>query len=172
MPDEYTGIIWAYSGPNTRTIFSDTGYQLEGAQIVECSPGTGCPATQGYWKHHTFPSSMFVGGKFTLGTFSYTASDLVNVLNSPPKQGDATLILAHQLIAAIANVNAGAQVTSAGATAIAQAELLFINNPSISFTTYVSASSTLGSQMVALSNTLDNYNSAVGLNCSEGSGLH
>jgi len=171
VPDEFTGIIWAYSGPTTRTVFSNTGYQLEGAQIVQCSPGTGCPATQGYWKFHTFPASMFVGGNFTLGTFSYTATDLVNILETPPKQGNAILILAHQLIAAIANVDAGAQVTPAAATAIAQAELLFINNPTLSFASYLSSSSTLGSQMTTLSNTLDDYNSAVGLNCSEGSGL-
>jgi len=114
---------------------------------------------------------MFVGGNFTLGTFSYTATDLVNILETPPKQGNAILILAHQLIAAIANVDAGAQVTPAAATAIAQAELLFINNPTLSFASYLSSSSTLGSQMTTLSNTLDDYNSAVGLNCSEGSGL-
>jgi len=171
IPDEVTGNIYAYSGPNTRTVFSSTNYQLEGASIVQCGPATGCPATQGFWKHHAFPSSMFDStGHIQLGTGSYTASQLVDLLNTPPKGGDATLILGHQLIAAIANVNAGAQVTTQAAQAIAQAESLLTSN-NLSLTSFVAASSTLGQQMTALADILDNYNSAVGLHCQEGSGL-
>jgi len=171
VPDEASGIIYAYSGPNTRTVFSNTGYQLEGAQIVQCPTGTGCPATQGFWKHHAFPAAMFdATGHIQIGTGSYTASQLVDILNTPPQGGNAVLILGHQLIAALANVNAGAQVTPAAALAIAQAEVLFTSN-NLSLTSTVKSSTTLGQQMVNLSNILDDYNSAVGLNCSEGSGL-
>jgi len=168
VPDETTGVIWAYSGPNQRTVFSVTNYQLEGAQLVECPTGGGCPATQGFWKHHPFPPNMFAGGTITIGTGSYTAAQLVDILNTPPKGGNAVLILGHQLIAALANVFAGAQVTPAVATEIAAAEALFAG---LNLSSTVDSSSTLGAQMVNLSNLLDNYNSAVGLNCSEGSGL-
>jgi len=171
VPDEVTGNIWAYSGPNTRTLFSATGYQLEGSTIVSCGPGTGCPATQGFWKHHAFPTAMFDStGHIQIGTGSYTASDLVNILNTPPSGGNAVLILGHQLIAAIANVTAGAQVTPQAATAIAQALMLFTSN-NLNLSSTVAASSTLGQQMTALADILDAYNSATGLNCSEGSGL-
>jgi hypothetical protein len=42
VPDEITGTIFAYAGPNTllqppnRTVFSETGFQLEGATTVAC----------------------------------------------------------------------------------------------------------------------------------------
>lgn len=105
-----------------------------------------------------------------IGTDSYTASQLVAILNTPPKGGNAVLILGHQLIAALANAAAGAQVPSSVAIAIYQAEMLYtVNNLSLSST--VADSSNLGQQLTALSNVLDSYNSATGLNCQEASGL-
>lgn len=171
-------------------------YQLEGASIIACSPGTGCPATFGYWKHHAFPSSMFSNGVVSIAGVNYTASQLVNILDTPPAGGDAALILMHQLIAALANEAAGAK--SAGVVedgvpvnlAIAQAiELLQnglpqpgfpgTNPPGVTFPinfnassgNFVQAGSTLGGYLTTLSNVLNDYNSAVGLNCNEGSGL-
>jgi hypothetical protein len=81
------------------------------------------------------------------------------------------LILGHQLIAALANVAAGAQVTPAAALAIAKAQALF-TSAGLNLSSFVAASSSpLGTEMVNLSDQLDNYNRAVGLNCTEGSGL-
>ncbi|HEX9198443.1 MAG TPA: hypothetical protein VF865_02715 [Acidobacteriaceae bacterium] len=149
------------------SLFSSTAYQLEGASLVACPPATGCPATQGFWKHHLIPVPSL-----TIGGITYTRAQLVAILNTPAG-GNATLILMHQLIAALANEAAGAQhvgVVEDGVsvdTAIAQAQTLLasVNNG------FVDPSSTLGGEMTALATVLDDYNSAVGLNCSEASGL-
>ena len=53
-------------------------------------------------------------------------------------------------------------------TAIATANALLTTNGD---TTFVASSSTLGQQYTTLANVLNDYNSAVGLNCSEASGL-
>jgi hypothetical protein len=102
----------------------------------------------------------------------------------------------HQLIAALANIAGGAQiagVTELGVNvnlAISEAESLLQyglpqpglpgSNPSgvtfpINFNAssgnFVQASTTLGGYFTTLSDILNAYNSAVGLNCKEGSGL-
>ena len=61
------------------------------------------PLSQGYWKNH---SSLWPVSSLILGGFSYTQDELLGIFNSSPK-GDATLILAHQLIAAKLNVANG-----------------------------------------------------------------
>jgi hypothetical protein len=194
------GVIFSFDpGTNTFSPFSapasPTGapYQLEGASMTACTPAAGgCPATQGYWKHHAMATSTLI-----LGSVSYTDAELVTLLDTAPKGGDATLILVHQLIAALANEAAGAKhlgVTELGVsvdTAIADAQLLLtsplpvggftgaspagvvypINLHNSSSTWFVQSGTTLGGYFTTLSNVLDAYNSAVGLNCSEGSGL-
>lgn len=163
---------------------------------MACAPASGCPATQGFWKHHAFPSAMFTGGTVVIAGVSYTSSQLVNILNTPPAGGNAAIILMHQLIAALANEAAGAQnvgVVEDGVNvnlAIAEAESLlqfglpqpgfpgtnpqgvqFPINFNASTGNFVQASTTLGGYLTTLSNVLDDYNSGVGLNCQEGSGL-
>lgn len=145
-------------------------FQLEVGTLVACAPQAGgCPATQGYWKKHAMATPTL-----TIGGITYTDAQLVNILDTAPKGGDATLILLHQLIAALANEAAGARhagVIEDGVsvdTAIAEAQALLTANGN---TTFVAASSTLGQEYTTLSTILDDYNSAVGLNCNEGSGL-
>lgn len=161
------GVVLAISqtNPASQTIFSSTAYQLEGSTILTCAGG-GCPATQGFWKHHPFPFASL-----TIGNFTYTDAQLVNILNTAPKGGDAALILGHQLIAAIANYDAGAQQSASVSAAIGESITLLANLDLTSSSTFVAASSVLGQEMTTLSNTLDSYNSATGLNCSEGNGL-
>ena len=193
------GNIYTYNGiTNTFTPFDSTAYQLEGASLVQCAPAAGCPATQGFWKHHAFPASMFnAQGQVIIGGVAYTSNQLVTILNTPPAGGDAALILMHQLIAALANISAGAQnvgVVENGVNvdlAISEAEQLLQgglpqpgfpgSNPTgavfpINFINtsgnFVQASTTLGADLSTLSSVLDAYNSAVGLNCQEGSGLN
>jgi hypothetical protein len=177
---------------STPTTSSGAGFQLEGNTLVACAPQTGgCPATQGYWKHHAMATPTL-----TIGGVTYTDAQLVNILNTAPKGGDATLILVHQLIAAMANEAAGAKhigIMEDGVlvdTAIANAQLLLSsglpqtgfpgsNPPGAVFPinlhnatgTFVQSGTTLGGYFITLSNILDDYNSAVGLNCSEASGL-
>ncbi len=194
------GVIFSFDpGTNTFSPFSTpvspTGapYQLEGASMTACTPAAGgCPATQGYWKHHAMATPTLM-----IGSVSYTDAELVTLLDTAPKGGDATLILVHQLIAALANEAAGAKhlgVTELGMSvdaAIADAQLLLtsklpvggftgtspstvvypinLNNPSSTW--FVQSGTTLGGYFTTLANVLDAYNSAVGLHCSEGSGL-
>jgi hypothetical protein len=200
IPIEIGGSIYAMN-PATKafTTFSTPTapgtsdlYQFEGNTLAECAPAAGgCPATQGYWKHHAMATPTL-----TIGGVTYTDAQLVTILDTAPKGGDATLILVHQLIAALANEAAGAKHTGivedgvSVDTAIADANSLLAtglpqagfpgSNPSgVSFPinlhnstgTFVQAGTTLGGYFTTLSNVLNDYNSAVGLNCSEGSGL-
>lgn len=167
VPDE-GGIVSAFSAPNTSTVFSNTGYQLEGSTILPC-PSGGCPATFGFWKHHAFPNSMFVNGVATIGCQTYTDQQLLAILNSNNAGGNAVTILGHQLIAAIANYDAGGKQTTAASNAISTAEALLCTNGINLSTGFESSNTTLGAQLVALANTLDNYNSS-GSSC-EGNGL-
>jgi hypothetical protein len=186
----------AFSTPTPIPATAPAAYLLEGASLVPCPPATGCPAPQGFWKHHAFPASMFTNGQVVIAGVAYTASQLVDILNTPPAGGNAGLILMHQLIAALANEAAGAQnvgVIEAGVNvnlAIAEAISLLQfglpqpgfpgTNPAgvqfpINFNSstgnFVPASSTLGGYLTTLSDILDEYNSAVGLNCNAASGL-
>jgi hypothetical protein len=159
------GIIYAFSGPGSSTVFSTTAYQLEGSAILQC-PSGGCPATFGFWKHHPFPFASA-----NIGCHTYTDAELVAILNQNNAGGNAVTILGHQLIAAIANYAAGGQQTTAATAAIgASIALLCANNINMS-TDFVQSGTTLGQEMTDLANTLDAYNSATGLHCSEGSGL-
>jgi hypothetical protein len=189
--DPVTKSFTPFSTPTPIPAATPAAYQLEGASLVACAPATGCPAGQGFWKHHAFPASMFTNGKVVIAGVSYTPSQLVDILNTPPAGGDAALILMHQLIAALANEAAGAQnvgVVENGVNvnlAIAEALLLLqlglpqhgfpgTNPPGVQFPinfnsstgNFVPASSTLGGYFITLSDILDAYNSAVGLNCS------
>jgi len=162
-----TGDIIAISqtDPSNQTLFSSTNFQLEGSTILTCAGG-GCPATFGFWKHHPFPFTSA-----SIGCVTYSASTLVSILDTAPQGGNAVLILAHQLIAAIANYDAGGKQLPSVTAAIASAmSLLCANNINLA-SSFVASGSALGQQLVNLSNVLDAYNSGAGLNCSEGSGL-
>lgn len=167
VPDEQ-GVVSAFSAPGVSSTFATTNYQLEGSTILPCTTG-GCPATFGFWKHHTFPATMFVSGQATIGCTSYSAGTLLNILNTSASGGNAVIILAHQLIAAIANYDAGATQTPAATAAIGSATaLLCANNINLS-TSFVASGSPLGQQMTDLANILDAYNSSAPT-C-EGNGL-
>jgi hypothetical protein len=114
-------------------------------------PSNSCSYTIGYWKNHleSWPVS-----ELTLGDISYSQSDLLDILNTPPR-GDATYILGHQLIGAKLNIANGAD-NSAVADTIIDADNWLIDNP-------------LGSNPkkyerakgISYANTLDNYNNGV-----------
>ena len=163
-----TPTIYASSGPNQFTTFSQPGYQLEGSTLLTCASG-GCPATFGYFKHFGLPGSMFVNGSTSIGCQTYTAAQLAAVLTANNAGGNAVTILGHQLIAAIANYDAGAKQTAAASAAISAALALLCANHINLTSSFVAASSALGQQMTALANTLDAYNSSAP-SC-EGTGL-
>lgn len=91
-----------------------------------------------------------------LGTQTYTQAELLTILNTAVK-GDASLILAHQLIAAKLNVANGAS-SSISAT-IAQGDALLAQLPG-RLPYRIDPTSPLGQQMVAAAITLDNYNNS------------
>src|ERR1700760_1089387 len=62
------------------------------------------PLTQGYWKNHL--SAWKDGSGMTLGTNFYSNVQLESILQTPVR-GDASVALAHQLIAAMLNVANG-----------------------------------------------------------------
>ncbi|WP_437830998.1 hypothetical protein [Sorangium sp. So ce1153] len=93
----------------------------EGSGNVVVSPptsdGDGCTLTQGYWKNHeeSWPVSSL-----TIGGVEYSQAELLELFRTPPK-GDASLILGHQLIAALLNTASGASDGALGG-ALADAE--------------------------------------------------
>ena len=76
------------------------------------TPSGVCPLTQGYWKNH--PNAWPVNS-LMLGSQTYTKAELLNILNTPVG-GDASLNLAHQLIAAKLNIAAGSDPTPVSST--------------------------------------------------------
>lgn len=65
---------------------------------------SGCTLTQGYWKNH---EEHWPTDGLTIGYEAYTRAQLLALLRTPTR-GDASLILGHQLIAALLNEAAGA----------------------------------------------------------------
>lgn len=113
------------------------------------TPGPGT-LTIGYWKNHpnNWPvSSVTVGG----GSISEAAA--IDILNTPPR-GDATIILADQLIAAELNVALG-NTSSCVSSTIAAANTLLAAHPVGS---NLRTGTTDGATAVSLGSTLDNYN--------------
>ena len=73
------------------------------------APAEQCVFTQGYWRNHTalWPVDSLDLGQATNPRHAYGKSELIALLDTPVR-GDASLILAHQLIAAKLNVANGA----------------------------------------------------------------
>ncbi|HEV8595130.1 MAG TPA: hypothetical protein VGR51_06340 [Thermoplasmata archaeon] len=123
------------------------------AGIVEI-PGTedACPLSQGFWKNHPgeWPEPSLV-----LGDETYAQDELLALLRRPVK-GDASLILAKQLIATRLNVANGSDPGPVAAT-LADTDALFAALGG-KLPYGVRASSSLGANMTALSAVLDDYN--------------
>jgi len=185
------GAIYMDAGLATQTLFSDTtgssntGYQLEGTAIVQCQPATGCPATQGFWhKADHWPS---VSGSadgvtwnastktLTIGTGAgaetYTQDQILELLPSGSLHTGGVENDLSQFIAAALNLIAGAQHTATidGIIATIVADLSGTNifsPPPLNIPAQAQA------DLSANGDALNNYNSATGLGCSEGSGLN
>lgn len=70
----------------------------------DCDNHKGCTLTQGYWKNH--PEDWPVD-ELTLGNVTYSDEELLEILRTPVR-GNGLIALAHQLIAAKLNIEAGA----------------------------------------------------------------
>jgi hypothetical protein len=103
-----------------------------------------------------------------LGSQTYTKAELLQILNTPSR-GDASIILAKQLIAAKLNVAAGSDSTPVSST-ITHADGL-LSGFSGKLPYHVAPSSPIGQMMVSDGSTLDNYNNGrMTPNCSERGG--
>jgi hypothetical protein len=70
---------------------------------IEFQPTNRCPLGQGFWKNHT---GAWPVTSLTLGRQTYTQAELLALFDTPPR-GDASVILAQQLIAAKLNIANG-----------------------------------------------------------------
>jgi hypothetical protein len=118
---------------------------------VRAEDGTICPHGQGFWKN----TAVWPVTELTIGGQTYNQAELLILFNTPVG-GDASLNLAHQLIAATLNVaNGGDPVVASGV--IAQANALLAAYPG-KLPYNVDSSSTDGQTMVNLGGVLDSYN--------------
>jgi hypothetical protein len=150
---------FSFTISGTATLFTTGGQantvDISSSGTLNCSVANKCPLTQGFWKNH--PDAWPVGS-LTLGTVTYTEAQLITILKTPVGDGagaDASLNLAHQLIAAMLNVANGSNPGPISATiSEANGDLGSGTIPE-----HIAPSSTLGADMVDDANTLDSYNS-------------
>ena len=90
-----------------------------------------------------------------LGSQTYTKAELLNILNNSGS-GDASMILAVQLIAAKLNIANGSDPTPVASTITHADSLLSMFSGKLPYK--VKPSSAIGQMMVNDGNTLDNYN--------------
>lgn len=113
-----------------------------------------CPLPQGDWKNN--PSDWPVTAlPMMLGTYAYSKTQLVNLLNTTAKGGDASLILAYQLIAAKLNVANGGGPSQEVLDAIGAGDAAIGNKL---LPAKVKSNTALGSTMTTLGATLEQYN--------------
>lgn len=118
-----------------------------------------CPSGQGYWKNN--PTWPVV--ELTLGGQVYTQAELLIILNTPV-QGDASLNLAHQLIAAKLNIASGAEATVATGLISQGDSLLSTFTGKLPYA--IQPSTNDGQTMVNLGGVLDSYNNGqLTINC-------
>jgi hypothetical protein len=128
-------------------------------QLVSASDGMapdafledGCTYGKGYWKNHP---AEWLDTELSLGGVISDQVELLDILGTPPR-GDATYILAGQLIAAKLNVLAGADSPAIDAT-INEADAWLVTNPLGS-----DPEGTIRQDGIDLAETLDDYNNGV-----------
>lgn len=114
-----------------------------------------CPLGQGYWKNH--PNAWPVSS-LTLGVQTYSKTELLNILKTSTT-GDASLILAHQLIAAKLNIANGANATPINSTITTADSILSGFTGKLPYK--VKPSSSAGQAMVNAASKLDTYNNGL-----------
>ncbi len=150
--------------------------------------GTGCPATQGFWhKASRWPDfNASVDGviyngatdhSMVIGNITYTQGQLLALLPSGSLHTGGYVNALSQFIAAVLNLTSGAKHASIDTTvSTINTDLVgirFVTGDGTALHPYVLApiSASLKATLAGFETTLDNYNSAVGMGCNEGSGL-
>src|SRR5262249_47856752 len=137
---------------NTIVATVPVGFGAFGVAITPSPVTFACPLGQGVWKNHpdTWPVTSL-----TLGSETYTQAELLALFDTPPR-GDASVILAHQLIAAKLNIANGSNPAPIRST-IADADGL-LSHFFGKLPYNVRTSSAIGQQMVNDAHVLDRYN--------------
>jgi hypothetical protein len=148
-----TNFSFTISGTATLHTSSGTGntVPISATGSLVCAVANQCPLTQGFWKNH--PAAWPVTS-LTLGSVSYNQAQLITILKTPVA-GDASINLAHQLIAAmlnVANLSNPAPISATITDANGDLDGGIIPQG-------IAPSSTLGADMVGDASTLDSYNS-------------
>jgi hypothetical protein len=128
-----------------------------GAFEVQTTPV--CPQPQGYWKNNP---DVWPVNELTLGSQTYTQTELLNILNTPIGPGpkaDASLILADQLIAAKLNIANGSDPATVSSTITDADSLLSGFSGKLPYN--VRTSSPTGQAMVNDATVLNNYNNGI-----------
>jgi hypothetical protein len=136
-----------------------------GGGIYTCTSGggtsgyAGCTYTQGYWKNH--PDAWPLDS-LTLGGVVYSKQELLALFWTSP-DGDASLILVHQLMAALLNQASGAGIPPEVSQAFSDAQAWLAANADADgrLPFGVAASSAAGQQAVALGETFDRFNNGM-----------
>lgn len=110
------------------------------------------PLTQGYWKNHQGVWAAFA--PLTLGSNSYTSQQLETILQTPVR-GDASIALAHQLIAAMLSTAVNNTDPTPILSVLADANNLIGSG---TIPEGVAPSSPLGQAMASDESVLDDYN--------------
>jgi hypothetical protein len=120
---------------------------------LEVQPGPPCPRQPAYWKNH--PEAWPVK-TLMLGSQTYTQTELLNIL-AMPSRGDASLVLAYQLIAAKLNIANGANDPAPVPSTIRHADVVLSLYPG-KLPYRVRANSANGRRMAHYAATLESYN--------------
>lgn len=135
---------------DTCTATDQAGLTARCSFNVTVTAGNTCPQAQGYWKNHT---DLWAVNALTLGSVTYSQTELLSILNSS-SSGDASVVLAKPLIAALLNLASGSNpVPICGTIADANSAL-----DSCTLPCGTSTKSTVGQQMLSDASTLDAYN--------------
>jgi hypothetical protein len=106
-------------GPGTDTVQANIGSVVSYPVQITWQPAK-CPEEQGFWKNNTQAWPL---KSLTLGSQTYGQTELLTILNNPGR-GDASMILAAQLIAEQLNVAGGSDPRPIRSTALAASQLL------------------------------------------------
>ncbi|MEQ1632939.1 MAG: hypothetical protein ABL997_11240, partial [Planctomycetota bacterium] len=112
-----------------------------------------CPHSQGFWKTH---ASDWPVTSLTLGCRTYTQQELLALMNLPVR-GDASIQLAHQLIAAKLNVAAFTNNWPVIASRIADADALLCTYAG-ALPLNVRTTTTNGRAMTQMAKRLEDFN--------------
>ncbi len=144
----FTGKVVDSSGGSSNTATNNCGISVAPPPTTNV-----CGVTWGYWKNHT---NNWGATSLILGSQTYTKAELITIFQTPVK-GDASIDLAHQLIAAKLNVLDGTPISTAGTNITTADSLLSQFSGKLPYN--VSPSSAIGTLMTATSSNLDDFNS-------------